>query len=297
MQVYSQDGKIFYAGPTTAGAAKTKYIYLHNHVIAEVGGAGTQYIHTDGLGSPVARTSTTRGLISRTRYEPYGRTAMGAQPTIGFTGHMNDIETGLTYMQQRYYDPAAGRMLSIDPVVTDANTGASFNRYTYAESNPYRYIDPDGRQAWPTHSNSQGKVVLTSLFGPRDITMPGASKNHPGLDFRARPGAEIMAPQNGTVTEIGPQAKGGNGVFISNDDGSMNGFAHTKGVDGLQVGDKISEGQVIGKSDGSGTTQPHLHFTYRLGTEESPAKKTDIAVDPLKTQYKDKPKSETCKSC
>lgn len=34
IQVYSQDGKLLY---TTAGAASaTKYIYLHNHVIAEV---------------------------------------------------------------------------------------------------------------------------------------------------------------------------------------------------------------------------------------------------------------------
>lgn len=67
-------------------------------------------------------------------------------PTIGFTGHVNDADTGLTYMQQRYYDPVAGRFLSTDPVLTDYNSGASFNRYTYANNNPYKYIDPDGRQ-------------------------------------------------------------------------------------------------------------------------------------------------------
>jgi hypothetical protein len=39
----------------------------------------------------------------------------------------------------------AGRFLSVDPVLTDANTGASFNRYGYANNSPYRYIDPDGR--------------------------------------------------------------------------------------------------------------------------------------------------------
>jgi RHS repeat-associated protein len=103
-------------------------------------------MHTDGLGSPVASTNA-GGLVSRTRYEPYGKTAAGAEPTVGFTGHYNDIETGLTYMQQRYYDPVAGRFLSIDPVTTDANTGGSFNRYAYANNSPYRYIDPDGRQA------------------------------------------------------------------------------------------------------------------------------------------------------
>ena len=48
-------------------------------------------------------------------------------------------------MQQRYYDPVAGRFLSVDPVATDGNTGASFNRYAYAGNNPYKNVDPDGR--------------------------------------------------------------------------------------------------------------------------------------------------------
>jgi RHS repeat-associated protein len=107
--------------------------------------AGLVYIHTDGLGSPVARSDSTGAVISVTRYEPYGLTAGGAAPTIGFTGHVNDAETGLTYMQQRYYDPVAGRFLSIDPVTTDANTGSSFNRYAYANNSPYKYVDPNGR--------------------------------------------------------------------------------------------------------------------------------------------------------
>jgi RHS repeat-associated protein len=107
------------------------------------------YIHTDGLGSPVARSDANGNLIagSRTRYEPYGATSFGAIPTIGFTGHVNDANTGLVYMQQRYYDPVAGRFLSTDPVLTDGKTGDQFNRYAYANNNPYKYIDPDGRIA------------------------------------------------------------------------------------------------------------------------------------------------------
>ncbi len=117
---------------------------LSGQVLASAEG---MYIHTDGLGSPVARTDKNGNLISRTRYEPYGATAAGATPTIGFTGHVNDPDTGLIYMQQRYYDPYAGRFLSTDPVLTDANTGGGFNRYVYANLNPYRHIDPDGRDA------------------------------------------------------------------------------------------------------------------------------------------------------
>jgi RHS repeat-associated protein len=101
--------------------------------------ADVTYIHTDGLGSPVARTNSAGALISATRYEPYGMTAGGASPTIGFTGHVNDAETGLTYMQQRYYDPVAGRFLSIDPVTTDANSGSSFKRYAYGNHSLHIY--------------------------------------------------------------------------------------------------------------------------------------------------------------
>ena len=48
-------------------------------------------------------------------------------------------------MQQRYYDPAIGGFLSVDPVAVDTNTGANFGRYNYANNNPYRFTDPDGR--------------------------------------------------------------------------------------------------------------------------------------------------------
>jgi RHS repeat-associated protein len=154
VQVYSQGGQMLFTRPTTVPVASgTKYIYLHDHVIAESSPAGVQYDHTDGLGSPVAITNSTGAVLSRTRYEPYGLTHSGAVPVIGFAGHVNAPDIGLVYMQQRYYDPVAGRMLSIDPVITDANTGGSFNRYAYAQNNPYRYIDPDGR--YSDESNNQ----------------------------------------------------------------------------------------------------------------------------------------------
>jgi RHS repeat-associated protein len=129
---------------TASGAGGTA---TYTETMTTVTGANgsVTYIHTDGLGSPVARTDASGTVISRTRYEPYGYVASGAMPTIGFMGHVNDADTGLTYMQQRYYDPVAGRFLSIDPVVTDVSTGGSFNRYAYANNNPYKYTDLDGR--------------------------------------------------------------------------------------------------------------------------------------------------------
>ncbi|HTD05079.1 RHS repeat-associated core domain-containing protein [Undibacterium sp.] len=131
---------------TASGAGGTRTFTETMTTVAAPPTETVTYYHTDGLGSPIATTNAAGGVISKTRYEPYGMTVDGTTvPDIGFTGHMNDADTGGTYMQQRYYDPVAGRFLSIDPVTTDANTGGSFNRYAYVDNNPYRFIDPDGR--------------------------------------------------------------------------------------------------------------------------------------------------------
>jgi hypothetical protein len=62
-------------------------------------------------------------------------------------------------------------------VLTDYNSGASFNRYVYANNNPYRYIDPDGRETLSLGAcrgfcvgiaigkNSKGEFALTLNVG------------------------------------------------------------------------------------------------------------------------------------
>jgi hypothetical protein len=53
-------------------------------------------------------------------------------------------------MQARFYDPQVGRFLSTDPVDFRDDDPFTFNRYSYGNNNPYRYVDPDGRMtlAW-----------------------------------------------------------------------------------------------------------------------------------------------------
>lgn len=107
-----------------------------------------EYIHTDALGSPVAVTDASGNLVERDVYEPYGSpTIRSPSDRPGFTGHVADSLTNLTYMQQRYYDPQIGRFLSVDPVTAYSNPVGAFNRYWYANNNPYKFTDPDGRQS------------------------------------------------------------------------------------------------------------------------------------------------------
>jgi RHS repeat-associated protein len=105
-----------------------------------------EYLHTDALGSVVAVTDANRNVIERREYEPYGSQLTPAVSNgPGYTGHVQDAATGLVYMQQRYYDAQLGRFLSMDPVTANSGTGANFNRYWYADNNPYTFIDPTGR--------------------------------------------------------------------------------------------------------------------------------------------------------
>lgn len=117
------------------------------------------YYHVDVLGSVVAETDADAVVISRRVYGPYGATAGESKDGPGFTGHIDDAQTALVYMQQRYYDPILGVFLSTDPVQAHEEPVVYFNRYRYAASNPYRFVDPDGRAIQALWGAPAGAVV------------------------------------------------------------------------------------------------------------------------------------------
>lgn len=150
--MYTQSGQVVHqwSGPQQK---RLDHVYLGGSLVAvreeafADGALSVKYQHTDALGSPVAMTNAAGAVVERTNYDPYGGAIGKVVDGVGYTGHVMDASSGLTYMQQRYYDQGVGRFLSVDPVVADAGSGGSFNRYSYVSNNPYRYFDPDGRQA------------------------------------------------------------------------------------------------------------------------------------------------------
>lgn len=106
------------------------------------------YYYTDAQGTPLATTDLQGSITSALDYRPYATSALGQSPDgPGYTGHVNEPDTGLVYMQARYYDPEIGRFLSVDPAAIVAGGASTFARYTYGSSNPYSNVDPDGRQS------------------------------------------------------------------------------------------------------------------------------------------------------
>ncbi|MCL1127391.1 RHS repeat-associated core domain-containing protein [Shewanella surugensis] len=158
--LYDVNGQLLYREDEKG--LKTEYIYLGNKLIAEKRDQTIIYQHTDHLGTPLAQSDAKGKVTTRNYYEPFGKRLSGDKAGIGYTGHLHDKELGLTYMQARYYDPLIGRFYSNDPVGF-AGGSHSFNRYAYANNNPYKYVDPNGEWAVQAAGFATGFVIGAGL--------------------------------------------------------------------------------------------------------------------------------------
>ncbi|TCV97425.1 RHS repeat-associated protein [Luteibacter rhizovicinus] len=109
---------------------------------------GTTYYLTDSQNNVLATMDAAGNLTSTSDYRPFGASTGGQQQSSGpgYTGHVSDADSGLIYMQARYYDPAIGRFLGTDPNGITPGRIFDFARYTYANNSPLVFVDPDGRQ-------------------------------------------------------------------------------------------------------------------------------------------------------
>jgi len=141
-------------------------------------GGSPYYYHYDGLSSVVNLTSSTGVTQWTYDYLPYGgvRTETKNQsqaPTniLRFTGQVLD-PTGLYQLRARYYDPVAGRFLTVDPLACPV--GRPYQAaYSYAKENPIRIIDPRGLESEPAGGFCLGEVIGGTLgvvgFGLIDL--------------------------------------------------------------------------------------------------------------------------------
>ena len=123
-----------------------RFIFVLFIVLSQAHADEVTYFIPDAQGSPVAAMNEQGNIIWRKHYQPFGG-ELDAQATnnrIGYTGHVKD-DTGLNYLGARYYDPSIGLFTSMDPAPVNPNDPRTFNRYSYANNNPYRFVDLDGR--------------------------------------------------------------------------------------------------------------------------------------------------------
>jgi RHS repeat-associated protein len=156
---------------TNAASWVEEEIHRGSSVLArERATGGTTHYFLDHLGTPRAITSATGTLLGTQQFDPWGFGGTTGGGALQFTSHERDAVlygTGNTafpdYMHARYYDVSGGRFLAVDPYefgelqCCQEEVQRRFrqylarpqvwNRYSYVENNPMKYVDPDGKEA------------------------------------------------------------------------------------------------------------------------------------------------------
>ena len=154
-------------GPMSMTFYGTEYFYLKNaqgDVTGIVNAAGTQVVaYTyDAWGKLLSTTGTMAGSI-------------GTLNPLRYRGYVYDTETGLYYLNSRYYNPETGRFINADGYVSTGQGIVGNNMFAYCGNNPSSRTDPSGA-FWEGIGNFVKNVVkkvssaIKSIFGAKSTT-------------------------------------------------------------------------------------------------------------------------------
>jgi RHS repeat-associated protein len=136
------------------------FYYAGSRLVATRTGADVTYHYQDALGSPRLAADATGKVVARSNYAPYGTPYGSGNPageTVGFAGKHPDNETGLIYMNARYYDPQLARFISADTIVPQTFNPQALNRYSYTYNDPLNYTDPTGHEPLGIHQRIESE--------------------------------------------------------------------------------------------------------------------------------------------
>ena len=102
-------------------------------VVALVDSAGDQVVgYTyDAWGKPLSITGSMKSTLGQ--YNP-----------LRYRSYVYDRETGLYYLQSRYYNPTIGRFINADSLIDNSAGVVGYNLFAYCANNPIVYEDSSG---------------------------------------------------------------------------------------------------------------------------------------------------------
>ena len=113
------------------------------------------YYVTNAFGDVVAIVNASGAEVVTYTYDAWGNilsaggtmaSTLGAHNPFRYRSYVYDQETGLYYLQSRYYNPAICRFISADSIsyLGADGTPVSYNLFAYCNNNPVMYSDPIG---------------------------------------------------------------------------------------------------------------------------------------------------------
>ena len=145
LYLYDADGSpIGMQYRTTSMAEDSFYTYwfeknLQGDIVAVYSDSGVKlrtYTY-DAWGNVTETVLTQAGTHYYAKYNPFR-----------YRGYYYDTETGLYYLQSRYYNPEWGRFLNADGYVSTGTGLLGYNMFAYCNNNPVMFIDPTGDFPW-----------------------------------------------------------------------------------------------------------------------------------------------------
>lgn len=114
-------------------------------------GDSVQYTY-DSQGRVLA-SLTENGSIWNYTYDAWGNilttggslaSTLGTINPLRYRGYVYDVESGLYYLQSRYYDPEMGRFINGDSYAATGQGFVGNNMFVYCGNNPASNVDPSG---------------------------------------------------------------------------------------------------------------------------------------------------------
>jgi RHS repeat-associated protein len=213
---YDREGKVI-SETNSAGALLSDYVHVNGKLAAKIEPSSISFYHTDPTGTPLAMTDASGAVVWRADYKPFGeeRLITGTKENDRrFVGKEKDEESGLLYFGARYMESMIGRFLSPDPVgAVDANTGKisqstildpqRVNLYSYGLNNPYKWVDPDGKQVVINPEVPLIKGLPDPIGVIRGVGQPDQSINETGE--KTRKTAEKAAQEAEKASKAAPK--------------------------------------------------------------------------------------------
>ena len=116
--------------------------------------------------------AATGQVVAKYSYDAWGKCtvtnaagyAVGDKNPFRYRGYYYDTETGLYYLNSRYYNPEFGRFISADGQLSGGNI-AGANLYAYCYCNPINLLDYNGTMAEAALIFTEGMAALTAALG------------------------------------------------------------------------------------------------------------------------------------
>ena len=146
---YIYDGSQLVQMNTGSGALC--FTYDANGIPLTISQDGTVYYYVTNLQGDVTAIIDSQGTeVASYAYDAWGNCTVldGMQISMYnpllYRGYVYDWETGLYYLQSRYYDPEWGRFINCDVYAATGQGLIGNNMFAYCNNNPVMYKDPSG---------------------------------------------------------------------------------------------------------------------------------------------------------